>query len=174
MIDTNALKRYDIGATPRLCQEALAQMVEELFQKKKYTSPTGQKGVKVFRQELPIPEDTDTDADTEDAPPPFIIVRIEGGEIRDDDSPQVMECNLILCGYDETRARTGWQDVANMRELLVQRLCARPYFGGAFTVEKPITWAMQQDDTHPYYYGVITMKCTVPALSQDSELSGLV
>ena len=168
------LRRAGIGGTPRLCQDALAELVEELFDGKKYTSPAGRRSVNVYKQELPIPTETDADADTEDAPPPFIIVRTEEGKIRDDDSPQSMEFSMILCAYEASKERTGWQDVANMRETIIQRLCARPYFGGAFTVQKPITWAMQQDDTHPYYYGVITLTCTAPALTQDTELKELL
>ena len=68
----------------------------------------------------------------------------------------------------------GYQDVANIKEDIVQRVCTRPYFGGAFTILKPVVWAMQQDDTHPYYFGACTLTCTAPAMTQDTELEGLV
>ena len=76
--------------------------------------------------------------------------------------------------YDEGGAREGYQDVANIKEDIVQRVCTRPYFGGAFTILKPVVWAMQQDDTHPYYFGACTLTCTAPAMTQDTELEGLV
>lgn len=170
----NELRMTRAGGTPRLCQKALKEWVEELMDGKRYTSPGGKRAVRVYEQELPIPTEIDTDADTEDAPPPFIIVRVEGGEIKNDDDPQTIEVNLVLCAYDEARERTGWQDVGNMRERIVDELCEYPYFGGAYTVLKPIKWAMQQDDTHPYYYGVITFNCTAPALTQDTALKGLI
>ena len=164
----------EIGRTPRLCQDALAELMEELFKGKTYPGPAGLRPVSIFEQELPFPADNDADADTEDAPSPFIIVRAEEGDIRGDDNPQRMEFSIIMCAYDDSRFRRGWQDVVNMREKIIQRFCAKPYFGGAFTVLKPITWAMQQDDTHPYYYGAITVTCTAPALTQDSELTELL
>ena len=71
-------------------------------------------------------------------------------------------------------AEQGYQDVANIKEDIVQRVCTRPYFGGAFTILKPVVWAMQQDDTHPYYFGACTLTCTAPAMTQDTELEGLV
>jgi len=166
----NQLRQVGIGGTPRLCQKALAEELEALFDGKKYNSPTGKKAVSIYQQEAPIPQGIDADADTEDAPTPFVIVRTEEGTIKDDDSPQIIEFSIILCSYDDSNARAGWQDVVNMRETIIQHLCSRPYFGDAFTVEKPIKWAMQQDDTHPYYYGVITLTCTAPALTQDTEL----
>lgn len=67
-----------------------------------------------------------------------------------------------------------YQDVANIKEDIVQRLCTKPYFGGAFTVLKPIAWAMQQDDTYPYYFGACSLTCTAPAMTQDTEMEELV
>lgn len=63
--------------------------------------------------------------------------------------------------------------MANIKEDIVQRVCTRPYFGGAFTILKPVVWAMQQDDTHPYYFGACTLTCTAPAMTQDTELIDL-
>lgn len=162
------------GGTPMLCQEALAEELRELFAGMRYNAPAGPKAITVYLQELPMPEEIDADADTETAPTPFIIVRSESGKVADDDSPQALEMSLILCGYDDSRERSGWRDVVNMRERIIQHVCSAPYFGGAYTVERPIKWMMQQDDTHPYYYGVITLYVTTPALSQDTELAGLV
>ena len=76
--------------------------------------------------------------------------------------------------YDEGKEREGYQDVANIKEDIVQRLCTKPYFGGAFTVLKPIAWAMQQDDTYPYYFGACSLTCTAPAMTQDTEMEELV
>lgn len=163
-----------IGETPRLCQMALRELLEELFKGKKYNGPAGLRAVGFYEQEIPMPTQSDYDADTEDAPAPFIIVRSEAGKIPDDDSPQIMDMSIIMCTYDNSTQRTGWQDVVNMRERIIQKICSEPYFGGAFTIKKPISWAMQQDDTHPYYYGVITLKVTAPALSQDTALKELL
>ena len=105
---------------------------------------------------------------------PYIVARMTGGAIKDESGPQTVEFSLIVCAYDEGGAREGYQDVANIKEDIVQRVCTRPYFGGAFTILKPVVWAMQQDDTHPYYFGACTLTCTAPAMTQDTELEGLV
>ena len=90
--------------------------------------------------------------------------------LEDDDSPQTVDFSLIVCAYDTGLDREGWQDVANIKEDIIQRVCKAPYFGGAFTVLKPITWALQEDDTHPYYFGACTLTCTAPAMTQDEQL----
>lgn len=73
----------------------------------------------------------------------------------------------------------GWSGTATRtwptsRRTSSQRLCTRPYFGGCFTVLKPIAWAMQNDDTHPYYFGACNLVCTAPAMTQDTELEEML
>ena len=166
--------KVGIGQTPQLCQDALIEMLRELFAGKKYNGQEGRKPLAIFKQDLPIPEENDVDADTDVAHAPYIVVRMTGGEIADDKSPQTVEFSLIICAYDTGIERAGFQDVANIKEDIVQRACTAPYFGGAFTILKPIAWALQQDDTAPYYYGAVTMNCTAPAMTQDTELEGTI
>ena len=138
--------KVGIGQTPQLCQDALIEMLRELFAGKKYNGQEGRKPLAIFKQDLPIPEENDVDADTDVAHAPYIVVRMTGGEIADDKSPQTVEFSLIICAYDTGIERAGFQDVANIKEDIVQRACTAPYFGGAFTILKPIAWALQQDE----------------------------
>ena len=167
------MKKYTaagVGQTPQLCQDALIEMLRELFRGRKYSGQVKRKELNIYKQDLPIPEENDADADTDEAYSPYIVVQMAGGEIADDKSPQVVEFSLIICAYDTGRDRSGFQDVSNIKEDIIQRVCTAPYFGGAYTVLKPIAWALQKDDTAPYYYGAITLSCTAPAMTQDSEL----
>lgn len=168
------IRGVGIGQTPQLCQDALIEMLRALFDGKLYNGQEGQKALRIFKQDLPIPEELDTDADTDVAHAPYIVVRMTGGEIADDKSPQTVEFSMIICAYDTGADRAGFQDVANIKEAIIQRACSAPYFGGAFTILKPIAWALQQDDTAPYYYGAVTLICTAPAMTQDTELEGLL
>ena len=149
-------------------------MLEELFQGKKYTGQEGRKPLKVYKQDLPVPESNDEDVDTDAAAAPYIVARMSGGTVKNDGGPQEVEFSLIICAYDEGLERDGYQDVANIKEDIIQRLCTRPYFGGCFTVLKPIAWAMQNDDTHPYYFGACNLVCTAPAMTQDTELEEML
>ena len=169
-----AVARCGIGRTPQLCQDAMVEMLEELFEGKKYSGQDGKKALKIFKQDLPIPEDTDADVDTNQSPAPYIVVCMNGGTIQEEDKPQVIDMSLVICAYDSGPEREAYRDVANIKEDIVQRVCAKPYFGGTFTILKPIAWAMQEDDTHPYYYAAITLSCTAPAMSQETELKELL
>lgn len=170
----NPYGKMSIGQTPQFCQDALVEMLQELFRGKLYNGQEGRKPLKVYKQDLPIPEENDEDADTDEAYAPYIVVQMTGGEIADENGPQVVEFSLVICAYDFGRERAGFQDVTNIKEDIIQRVCTAPYFGGAFTIQKPIAWALQRDDTNPYYYGAITLNCTAPAMTQDSELEELL
>lgn len=61
----------DIGRTPGLCQDALVEMLEELFRGRTYNGQQGMKPLKVYKQDLPIPEDNDEDVDTDQACAPM-------------------------------------------------------------------------------------------------------
>lgn len=170
----NAVRAAGIGRTPQLCQDALIEVLKELFKGKKYNGQQGRKPLKIYKQDLPITDNNDSDVDTDAAAAPYAVVRMTGGQIEDDNSPQKVEFSLVICAYDLGNAREGYQDVTNIKEDIIQRFCTRPYFGGAFTVLKPIVWAMQQDDTHPYYFGACNLTCTAPAMTQDTELEELL
>ena len=168
------IREVGIGGTPQICQDALIEVIEDLFKGKFYIGQEGYKPLKVYKQDLPISLENDVDADTDAAAAPYIIVHMTNGQIASDDSPQTVEFSLIICTYDEGLKREGFQDVANIKEDIIQMLCTRPYFGGAFTVLKPITWALQNEDSAPYYFGAINFSCTAPAMTQDTELEGMI
>ena len=169
-----AVELADIGRTPELCQDALIEFMEELFEGRKYNGQEGRKPLTVYKQDLPTPEDNDIDADTDAAASPYIVVQMTNGTIPDDDSTQMVDFSLVICCYDTGKAKEGYQDVTNIKELIIQRLCTHPYFGGAFTVVKPIAWALQVQDTAPYYFGAVNFTCTAPAMTQDTELKELL
>ncbi len=163
-----------VGGTPQICQSALIELLQELFKGCKYSSPEGKKLLRIFRQGLNTPVGNDEDVDTDDASAPYIIVRMEGGEIPDDSSPQLVEFSLEICAYDYGGENDGALDVMNIKEKIVQRVCSAPYFGGCFTILKPIAWAVQRDPEEPYFYGACVLTCTAPALTQDTELARFV
>lgn len=168
------IEESGVGGTPQLCQDALCEMLGELFAGKNFMGQEGRKPLKIVKQDLDIPEDNDEDVDLDLSAAPYIRVTMTGGEIPDDNSPQLVEFSVTICTYDAGTKREGFRDVANIKEDIIQRLCTRPYFGGAFTVLKPIAWALQQDTSPPYYFGACIFTCTAPALTQDTELKGMV
>lgn len=83
----DAVKAAGIGRTPQLCQDALIEMLEELFAGKKYNGQQGRKPLNIYKQDLPVPEDYDADVDTDAAAAPYIVARMTGGAIKDESGP---------------------------------------------------------------------------------------
>ena len=102
-----AVKKEGVGRTAQLCHDALVEMLKELFEGKKYSGQEGRKPLQFFQQDLPIPENDDEDVDTDIANSPYIVVRMTGGSIKDDDSPQTVEFSLIICTYDNGKNQIG-------------------------------------------------------------------
>ena len=46
------------GMTAQMCQDALIQTLQELFAGERYNGQKGRKPLKIYRQDLPIPEAT--------------------------------------------------------------------------------------------------------------------
>ena len=76
---TTTAARADIGRTPQLCQDALIEMLKELFAGKLFCGQEGRKALKIYKQDLPIPQSDDADVDTDKAEAPYIVVRMTGG-----------------------------------------------------------------------------------------------
>ena len=87
------------------------EMLEELFEGKTYSGQEGRKPLKIIRQDIDIPEDNDEDVDTDLSAAPYIKVAMTGGEIPDDDSPQLVEFSLTICAYDTGTKHEGFRDV---------------------------------------------------------------
>lgn len=83
--------KLGVGRTPQLCQDALIEMLKELFAGKLFCGQEGRKALKIYKQDLPIPQSDDADVDTDKAEAPYIVVRMTGGQIEDDDSPQTVD-----------------------------------------------------------------------------------
>ena len=101
------VERAGIGRTPQLCQDALKEMLEELFEGRKFMGQEGRKPLTIIRQDIDIPEDNDEDVDTDMSAAPYIKVAMTGGEIPDDNSPQLVEFSLTICAYDTGTQRTS-------------------------------------------------------------------
>lgn len=164
------------GATVYMAQDALIEELKQLFAGKTYCGQEGDKELTFFKQDLPLPSDNDDDADTDAAAAPFIVVKVTGSAVESLSKPQTAEVTLTICCYDPGRDRKGSLDVINIQEDIKQHFCSTPWFGGPFTVALPMVFALQTDDTHPYYFGNALFDITAPALTpeRNKEIEGFV
>ena len=127
---------------------------------------------------LPIIEGLDETEDrTEEIPEPYIIVRTNEGNIPDANSAQEIDLILVVCTYDRNPNRQGYRDVLHIIQEIYGRYAKNPLVrikadsggarGGPWSVKYPIKWVTQQEDTHPYYFGAMSLKFEAPAVRQE-------
>lgn len=162
--------------TPDKLQEALVEDLLQLFDGETFASSTGAaRPLRVYPQETPPMEGWDEADRQEDAPEPYIIVRLQEGSIADPDSPQVVSVILVICLYDAGDQRQGHRDILHVIARLVERYgenrVVRPSNdltgGSPFTAQYPIRWVLQEDDTRPYYFGGVSLTFEAPAIRQE-------
>lgn len=162
------------GSTPLGAQMAMIGELETLFEGRRFWGQGERKALKVFCQDVPIPTDDDDDDDPEAALAPFVVVTRTGTEIPTPESPQVLQMELTICCYDEGKNREGFMDVANIQEAILQHFNRHPYYGNYFTVLWPMASAMQDDDTHPYYWGNVALSVTTQLAPTNKEWEDLL
>ncbi|MFR8283727.1 hypothetical protein [Dysosmobacter sp.] len=160
-------------------QDAIVADLADLFEGQTLPSSAGdRRPIRVYSQDLPIIEGLDETEDrTEEIPEPYIIVRTNEGNIPDANSAQEIDLILVVCTYDRNPNRQGYRDVLHIIQEIYGRYAKNPLVrikadsggvrGGPWSVKYPIKWVTQQEDTHPYYFGAMSLKFEAPAVRQE-------
>ena len=166
------------GMTAYYAQTELVNELKELFKGKKYTGQQGtRKELSIYAQNIPIQTDDDYDADDpEMAFSPYIVVELLSGELSGPKQNQVLDFSILICVYDDGTERAGYQDIQNIREDIIQHFTVYPDYASWYTTLYPIDWAVQRDDTHPYYYAAVRFSVTTPVRTLDGneDIQGLL
>ena len=120
------------GYTSEMCQQAMIDELKELFRDMKFNGQESPKSLQIFKQFLPIQTNDDDDVDTNDSMYPCIIVIETSGEQNNEQDPQLVLIQLVICCYDRGIDRQGYVDTVNIKETIMQHFKRKPVFGGAF------------------------------------------
>lgn len=163
-------------------QKTLVSELQEFFKNQAYFKPHFNdeqsnknnteelKHVNIYEQSLPIKK-TDTIEDNEDSVVnielidneesflPFIIVRVDSGEITKIDrvyNPFVTTVTVyfIIGSFDCNNNMNGHEDTLLIINSLCNYLLENEAIGN-FTNKQNIQWALQDEDTSPIFYGVL-------------------
>ena len=168
--------------TQEFLQDALVADLEQLFKGETLKNSTGvERRIQIFPQDLPIragadlePElDPEEDPDLEpeqppeDVPEPYVIVRIPGGELPNQDTRQQVELVLVICVYDPDPNRQGFRDALHIVNTILTHYGRNGIVGRRYEVQYPIQWVVPEEDTHPYYFAGMALKLTAPAIFKE-------
>ncbi len=167
-------------------QDDLVKELRKIFEDFPLKSPKGGLSkVSVFSQYLPVPkpsmpplEDLDpvlveeglaaSNVAAEPQPCPYIIVRVEDGKIDTIEGDQTIEVYLLIGVYDDDLNNQGYKDVLNIIQKIYERFSKNPILSRMYECVMPIEWAMQEEESYPYYVGGMSLNfITCPIRRED-------
>ena len=176
--------------TQEFLQDAVVADLEQLFKGETLKNSAGvEREIRVFPQDLPIragadiepepdPVEEDLEAEQledkttaetepEDVPEPYVIVRIPGGELPDQDTRQQVEAILVVCVCDPDPGRQGFRDALHIVNTILTHYGENGIVGRRYEVQYPIKWVTQEEDTHPYYFAGVALNLAAPAIFKE-------
>lgn len=143
----------------RLLQDAVVEDLTTLFQNHRFKTPDGKTAaLSWFAQTLPM-----RDTDDDDDPFPYGIVRLDSGGVANKTDPHKVAILLMIGIFDDDRRNQGHRAVTEIMELIQQHYEENPLLNGAFVFSDPFAWALQDEESYPYFFGAANLTFELPA-----------
>ena len=126
-------------------------------------------GATGYKQSLPVLQ---ADDETPDQFFPYFIVRLEEGETENDDSTWLVPVQILFGVFDSDANTDGHLHIMEMIQRTADRFAAEPLLNKIFRADQNMHWAMQEEDTYPYYFGGIELRFMVPKIGRREPLYG--
>lgn len=115
-------------------------------------------GVTGYAQRLPEIAESEEDASQLF---PYFIVRISDGTTEDDEEPWMVTINVLLGVCDWDKSGAGFRHILNMIQRITDRFISEPLLKNRYRASQEMNWALQEEDSYPFYFGGIEMKFEV-------------
>lgn len=150
---------------PIKLQASLKLRAENFFEHALFKNPKPEPGMEmvslqVFEQNLP------QKSKEESSFFPFLIIKLLEGERKTSEGPHLVNVGFIIGAFDADSDNQGYRDVAAIINKLYENLSKYPIADGQFELEHPIKWRIHEEETDPYFFGVIETTWTMPILTR--------
>lgn len=150
--------------TPINLQQAIIDDLKKLLTNKVYRNESDiYERLKVYSQDLPVESNRE---DTDENNFPYVIVRLIDGEM-DNLEPYEVEVLFLIGVYDKNADRQGYRDVMHVINVILERYGKQAVLDSKYTAKYPFNWALQDTDTHPYYFGGVEITFELPAIKRE-------
>lgn len=95
---------------------------------------------------------------------PYIVIMPQIGKLEIDE--ETVTTTLTYGIYDENDNKQGFADILNMIERYKNHLIHKRMIGG-YEVLFPITWEIQDEDSHPAYFGGIAITWKLQSMKEE-------
>jgi hypothetical protein len=160
------------AVTPLFFQQALTDEVKKITEDLLFCTPKGDELVHldVFMQSLPIPVFESSDQENENLSSfeyennqidpifkcPWCTVKIINGDIPGINERQVLNVAICFGIYNDDTSNQGHREILNLIQRVYSRFAIDPLLDKQYTCTGEFEWALQDEDTHPYFFGAIS------------------
>lgn len=148
----------------RKLQTAVVEDLTKLFQDRRYKVPGDLKDgkhetapVKFYKQNLPRLRNQD-----ELEPFPHGIVRIDSGNIETRADAHKVAVIILIGAFDDDMENQGHDAVLEILELIQEHYEENPLLKKCFKYIPPFNWALQDEESFPYFYGAAQLTFELP------------
>ncbi len=154
-------------------QESLCREIQKILSGMYFPNPLGEQvEMQVFPQALPIERiegrNQEDEEDRED-PYPYCIVSVMDGSHLGADSTVTTNVGIGL--YYNEIDNQGHARLLNVINRICHRFLVNPVLDHRYLQKGKIEWALQEGDTHPYFYGGISISWKIPGIEREDELA---
>lgn len=168
-----------------LLQSELTDELRKILSDFRLKNPKGETcSINIFEQLLPMPEPSGrvetapellenglAEEQTAPDPYPYILVRTMDGEIEDENSTQKVNLALLIGIYDSDYNKQGHKDILNIVARIYERFAKMPVLNGKYIIQYPVLWALQDEETYPYYFGGMNLAFEIAAIRREDPYS---
>jgi hypothetical protein len=153
--------------TATILQEELVKELEAIFKGDLFKNSLGEYvKLNVYEQQLPIREDEDSPD-----PMPYIIVRLETGSTKSGTDPQEVLVTLLFGYFDDSPENNGHKGVLGMIQKVHERFEKQPMLANQFMFQDPFDWALQDEESFPYFFGAASMTFKTAAIRKEDKFA---
>ena len=88
---------------------------------------------------------------------PWCLVKIDSGTIKGPNELQSVVVAICYGIYEDDPANDGHKDILNLIQKTYERYAKNPILSGGYRCKQDFEWSIQREDTHPYFFGAISM-----------------
>lgn len=177
------------GNTAILCQKALMDEVREITKDMLFVDAETRDLIplRIYEQELPIPggevEDIESGEETIDTIEfvkeqqetavikcPWCKVKIDRGEKDGKKERQRIYFAIILGIYNNDRRNRGHRDIIEVFQRIMERFDRSRILAGQYVTPGDYDWEVNEEDTYPYYFGVLTLQFDVRNMRVEDKI----
>jgi hypothetical protein len=86
---------------------------------------------------------------------PWCIVKIDSGAIPEINGMQNIQVSICFGIFNEDNKNQGHQEILNLIQKFYYRFSTNPLLDRQYTCSGVFEWALQDEDTYPYFFGAI-------------------